>query len=125
MKPRSVPGTAAWYEVIVNPVLQLNRLARIALVTLIALVVVLVIVPVIDSIYLNNFYSPTTVIIPSLITAALGIACYAAGWLLIVGMAGSTPPARPAAALYLLGAILALIVMVILVLSGAVDAMQV
>lgn len=125
MKPRPVTGTAAWYETIVNPVLQLNRLARIALVTLIALVVVLVLVPVIDSIYLNNFYNPATVIIPSLIAAAVGIACYAAGWFLIVGMAGGTPPARLAAALYLLGGVVALIVMVILVLSGAVDAMQV
>lgn len=124
MKSHSKPRSSAWYEVIARPVLLLNRLARIAVVTLSALIVTLVVMPAVDFVYLTRFYDPSTTAIPAWGIALIAVGWYVTGWILIVGSAGRTPRPRPAAAVYLLIAGAMLIVMLILVVSGAVDALR-
>lgn len=83
-------------------ILALPRMARIVIVALLALAAVLVASPVVDTVYLRYFYTPETVIVPSLVTAALGLLAYLAGWRLIVGTVGVQPESSRAAQVYLI-----------------------
>jgi hypothetical protein len=125
MKTPSKPRPSTWYEGIARPVLLLNRLARIAVVTLGTLILAMVVMPLVDLIYLTYFYDPATTAVPAWIIAITAVIWYGAGWILIVGSSGRPPAPRPATAVYLLAAGAMLIVMLILVVSGAVDALRV
>ncbi len=94
-----------WIDGMIRWTFQLSRIGRILVCAVIALAATLTIRPLIDLIYLNNFYDPATVIVPAWIATAVGIAVYALGWRLVVGIAGETPqPSRFAAYYLVLGA---------------------
>lgn len=125
MKSQPKPRPSTWYEGIARPVLQLNRIARIAVVTLSTLILAMVVMPLIDLVYLTHFYDRATTYVPAWVIAIVAVIWYGVGWIVIVGSSGRSPTPRPITAVYLLAAGAMLIVMLILVVSGAVDALRV
>jgi hypothetical protein len=87
---------------VIRRVFRLSRAGRILVCAMIALAATLTIRPLIDLIYLDNFYDPSTVIVPAWIATAVGIAVYVIGWRLVVGMVGETPTPSRAGAYYLM-----------------------
>jgi hypothetical protein len=85
----------------VETILNLPRLVRIILVILPTFALVLILQPVIDWIYLRFFFTIETRSLASLINAAAALVFFLAGWWLIVGNVGDTPPQRRAAQVYL------------------------
>ncbi len=86
-----------------------------------ALAVTLAITPIVDGVYLANFYSVDTRIVPSLISTALGIGFYVVGWRLIIGYAGETPAPRRAVLWYFCIGAAACAVVAVLVVIGAIS----
>jgi len=123
-RPAVSPPVMSWWQQIAGPVLRLPRLARIALVTIAALLVALLIFPLIDRVYLENFYDPATVGLPALLVAAAGLLTYGVGWGLLLGLDRSAPPARPLTALYLVAVLLALLGVAVLVAIGVANLAQ-
>ncbi len=110
--PRSEP----W----LGRLLRLPRLVRIGFAFLCAMSLTLALFPLVDEIYLRWFYAPQTVLLPSLISAGLGLMSYLAGWLLMVGQAGDDSGLRPRRALlwYLVISTLALLTAFLLLIQG-------
>lgn len=79
---------------VVGWLMGLSRLWRIVIAGFFSLMVVVAVSPVIDEIYLRFFYSERTVIVPSLITMAMGVTMYAVGWWLFIGDAGDNAAQR-------------------------------
>lgn len=96
--------------------LALPRIWRIALVSLFALAVTLAVTPIVDNFYVDNFFSMDTRLLPSLFSVGLGIATYAVGWRLLIGMVGDAPQPRKATLWYLIFGIVMLAL--VLVLAG-------
>lgn len=96
----------------------LPRLGRILIASLFALAVTLAVRPVIDLIYLDNFYTPDTVGVPAWIATAVGFGMYAVGWRVYVGLTGETPQPGRAPALFLAVGAAALIVVIVLSVHG-------
>ncbi len=105
-----------WYLRPVALLLRLPRFGRLLLAALPALAVAIVTQPIVDQIYLNNFFSERTVVLPSLIIAGLALGTYFIGWVIYVGTPGQTPTANRRVLAYLL---MSLIVIVIAGLSAA------
>jgi hypothetical protein len=101
-------------------IVSLSRLSRILLAALFALAITLMITPVVDGIYLNNFFSSDTRMIPALVSTALGLGYYGVGWRLIVGYVGEKPIPRPAVLWYFGMGAAACIIVLALVFIGAV-----
>lgn len=72
-------------------VVELPRFARIVLCAVFALAVTVLLTPLVDQVYLENFFQPDTVMLPALLSAAVGIAVYAIGWRVFVGYVGERP----------------------------------
>ena len=72
-------------------VVELPRLARIALCALFGLMLTGLLSPLVDTLYLNNFYSPETAMLPALVSTAAGFIVYGIGWRVFVGYAGERP----------------------------------
>lgn len=74
--------------------LGLPRVLRILIVALLALMTVLAVSPIIDEVYLTYFFDLSTDpsrlerLLPSFVTAAIGLASYMAGWIMVVGAVG-------------------------------------
>jgi len=108
---------------VLNTVLQrlvaLPRWARIGLALVFAIALTLLVTPIIDFIYLSRFYNASTLVLPSLISTAAGVAFYFIGWRLMVGFAGEAP--KPSAALlwYFVAGMVILLITLALVVSGA------
>lgn len=96
-----------------NQIVGLPRLARIVIAAIVALVTVLVASPIVDAIYLRHFYTPGTVMLPSLVAAGLGLLMYLIGWRLIVGTAGVNSPISRGHLIYLAGGALLVIAAVV------------
>lgn len=97
-------------------ILGWSRIVRILVATFFALAVTAAVFPLSDSIYIANFYSDETRILPSFIAAAFGIIMYVVGWWLLVGTRGETPPERPTLIVYVaFGMIVSLFVLVLIV----------
>lgn len=103
---------------IMHRLLQLPRFVRILIVIVIAVLVVLPIIPTIDAVYVDYFFSPDTVIVPSLVLAAVGLLMYLAGWRWFVGTVGEPPPMRRVLWWYFGIALLAVMIDVILIVQG-------
>jgi hypothetical protein len=101
-------------------VIHLPRLTRIVLSAVFALAVTLAITPIVDRIYLDNFYSPDTRIIPALITTIIGLAYYVFGWRTIIGYVGETPPARREVFWYFIVGTVACLIVIVLTVFGAI-----
>ena len=126
---KTAPASSGWgtdlSQKLVQRIIGLPRLVRIILVAVLALAVTLALSPMIDDVYFRLAFDPLyaaapTVarILPSLITASVGLAMYAVGWWLVIGTVGETPQHRIAVLWYVGLGLLALIVVVILVIRG-------
>jgi hypothetical protein len=82
-------------------ILSLPRLVRIFLIVIPTFAVVVILQPVIDAIYLRYFFTMETRNLASLVTAAIALLYFLAGWLLVVGNVGEAPQPRPALRIYL------------------------
>ncbi len=102
--PRS--GSEPAWQTLAAQMLALPRLARILIAAIVALVTVLVASPVVDAIYLRYFYTPDTVIVPSLVAAGLGLLMYLVGWRLIVGTVGANSPISRGVLVYMVSGVL-------------------
>ncbi len=98
--------------------LTLPRLLRIAIVLLLAIGTTLAIFPLVDRIYIQYFFASDTVILPSLVSAAVGALMYVSGWQLYVGTVGHTRPATRALWLYFAIGIAALLIDIGLIVQG-------
>ena len=105
----------------IERIIRLPRLTRIIMAAVFALALTLVITPIVDGIYLSNFYDPGTREAPALISTALGVVFYLLGWRLIIGFAGDVPPANRAVLWYLGVGVLACVLVVGLVVFGAIS----
>jgi hypothetical protein len=95
-------------------VVNLPRLVRILLAAVFALSATLAVFPLVDYLYLSYMFTPDTRLLPSFVSAGIGVVTYLLGWWLIVGAAGSTPPSRPAVFWYVcVGVFLMLLVIVL------------
>jgi hypothetical protein len=111
-------------ENLVVSILALPRLSRIALSVVFALMVILVVRPIIDVIYLDNFYvaNPETNMLPTWVATGIGLIMYVAGWRLIVGIAGETLTVRRATLYYLFVGIGSALWVVALIVHGLITA---
>ncbi|MCU0481147.1 MAG: hypothetical protein MUE54_08040 [Anaerolineae bacterium] len=83
-KPANTSPRPTFWE----QVASMNRLLRLLLVAIFAISTTLAFSPLIDSIYLQYFFTPETRILPSLIAMGLGLVMYAFGWFYLVGSFG-------------------------------------
>jgi hypothetical protein len=96
--------------------LSLARVWRLVMVGVFGLCFTLAVTPLVDNLYTTYFFSMDTRIVPSLVSSALGIVVYIAGWRLLVGMRGEVPKPTRAAFWYLVAGIVC--VGLVLVLLG-------
>lgn len=102
-------------------IVRLPRLTRIVLAAVFALALTLVITPLVDGIYIANFYDVDTREAPALLSTALGVVFYLVGWRLIIGFAGQIPPTNKAVVGYLGVGTLVCVLVVVLVVIGAIS----
>lgn len=119
-KSSSIAATqnASLPDRLIARVLGLPRLARILIVAVFGLAATAALFPIVDRIYLTNFFSEQTIVIPSLVSAGVGIIMYVAGWVLMVGTRGSPLPKRPAILVYILFGIIIVLYVLILIVNG-------
>jgi len=103
---------------LVERVLLMPRLARMLVAATFALAAALLVTPLVDNVYIENFFSMETRLLPALVSAGLGLVVYAVGWRLLVGVVGETPSVRPATRYYLIFGVVLLVLVVILVAFG-------
>ncbi|MBZ0291548.1 MAG: hypothetical protein K8L99_03180 [Anaerolineae bacterium] len=110
---------------IVQRIVELPRLVRIVLVALLALMVTLALSPMVDELYFRLLFDSLAVVsvwlarvLPSLVTASIGLVMYAVGWWLVVGTVGETPAPRLVVLWYFGVGLLALVVVVFLLIRG-------
>jgi hypothetical protein len=94
------------------------RALRMILVIAFALTVTIAFSPLVDNLYLSFFYTPATTVLPSIVSVALGLVMYVAGWRIIVGTVGETPAAQWAVLWYFGIGLLAVVLIIILVMQG-------
>ncbi|PJF26192.1 MAG: hypothetical protein CUN53_08950 [Phototrophicales bacterium] len=111
-----------WIDGMVRRTLRFSRIGRILVCAVIALATTVTIRPLIDLVYLDYFYDPGTVIVPAWIATAVGIAVYAVGWRLVVGMAGEVPQPNRAAVYYLVVGVGLIVYIVVLTVHGLITA---
>ena len=104
--------------------LRLPRIARIVIVSVFAVGVTILVFPLVDRIYIENFFNADTVSVPALVSAGIGLVVYIIGWLLLIGTAGDRPPARQALAVYILAGVAVLASVITLLIIGAVIGSQ-
>jgi hypothetical protein len=102
----------------IDSLLGWPRIVRIGLVAIFALCVTLSLSPMVDEIYMGFFFSPQTIILPSLVSAAFGLVMYITGWWLMIGTIGEKPAARLAIIWYFALGVAAVLVVVILLMRG-------
>jgi hypothetical protein len=105
---------------LVERIVHLPRLTRIGLAALFALALTLAITPIVDRIYMDRFYDPTTRGVPAMVSTALGLVFYVVGWRVIIGYVGETPPARRAVFWYAAVGVTACLLVLLLVVIGAI-----
>ncbi len=114
MKKKESSGrTLPLWERVAVDLLEMPRLARMFVATFFALAVTLAVSPVIDIIYLNNFFDESTVIVPALVAGAFGLLMYIAGYLLIVGWQGEDLSPRRAVIWYVIVGLIAMLVVAV------------
>ena len=115
---KQAPQKTSIVERMVKPVLKLPRALRVVICALFALATALVLTPLIDLIYTELFFSPTTVIVPALVSTGFGMLMYLLGWWLLVGTAGEDLEPRPAMAWYLGIGMLVIVLALVLFITG-------
>ncbi len=104
--------------------LGLPRLVRIIAVAIFTLAFTLAVSPLVDYIYLVYLFTEQTRVLPSLVSAAIGVGFYVLGWWLLIGSVGEPRPARPAVLVYVTVGILALCLVIVLAVTGFSDAVS-
>lgn len=122
MKKAAVkPSEASFSERTIARLVHLPRVTRIALAAVFALALTLAITPIVDRVYMDNFYDPTTRGVPAMISTALGLVFYVVGWRVIIGYVGETPPARRSVFWYAAIGVASCILVILLVIIGAIS----
>lgn len=102
-------------------VAHLPRLARILLAALFAVATTLLLTPIVDNIYMTYFFDFNTRVLPSLVSTGIGVLIYIAGWVLMIGYAGEAVRPRKATFWYFVLGCVVLAVVVLLLITGALD----
>jgi len=102
----------------VGYILAWPRLARVLLVIATVLLWVMALFPLVDTVYVSYFFTPETIILPSLAMATLGLFVYVWGWLAVVGMVGERPEPALSARLFIATGLLLLLINMGLILQG-------
>lgn len=111
-----LPGIAGWLQA---KLMRMPRLLRIVLMFVLAAGITGAIFPLVDLIYVEYFFTPDSVIVPSYISTGIGALFFLVGWYLIVGPAGENRvSAHPALVVYLLIGIAALCLDIVLIIQG-------
>lgn len=118
--PKRTPALRVSWDLtrLVRWILDRPRVIRILMVAFFALSVTLAVFPIIDSLYVRFMFDESTVILPSFVSAALGIIMYIFGWRLIIGTIGDRLPVRSAVFWYVVVGILAILLVIGLMLQG-------
>lgn len=90
-------------------VLGLPRLVRILIAAFFALATTFALREVVDEIYIEYFFSESTRILPSFVSAGFGLLMYVIGWQLIVGTIGEDRQAKMATVGYFVIGLFALL----------------
>ncbi|MBI1280056.1 MAG: hypothetical protein GC179_18150 [Anaerolineaceae bacterium] len=112
--PERVPYVTYW----VRKILVWPRLTRIIIICVFALAVTALVFPLIDYVYMENFFNEQTIILPSFVSSGLGIITFGVGWWLLVGVRGEKRPERTAVFFYLVFGMLVLVVVFTLIING-------
>lgn len=99
-------------------ILGLQRIIRLVIVFVGALAVTSAFSPLVDYLYLSYMFTLETRVLPSLVSAVIGLVMFFFGWWLLVGSAGGTPAVRRGVVWYVIVAIGALIWVVVLSAFG-------
>lgn len=101
---------------------RIPRWGRILIVAIISLATTLAVFPQVDSIYIQYFFNENTRILPSYISAGIGMIMYLFGWFLLVGSTAYKPheqvSSSPALLWYIGLGVLALVACTVLLLYG-------
>lgn len=103
---------------LVRKILGWSRGIRIVLITLLSMGVTAAVFPLVDLIYIRGFFDENTRILPSFVTAGIGIIMYGLGWWLLVGIRGEQRPERIGILIYVFVGILAMLLVFILIITG-------
>lgn len=103
---------------IIDRVLLLPRLIRIFIVAFATLLLVMAIFPLVDIVYVTYFFTPGTVVLPSLISVSLGLVVYVWGWRSLVGLVGESPAPKLSSRAFIVLALLLLFFDLVLILQG-------
>jgi hypothetical protein len=103
---------------IVRQLAALPRLVRILLCAWVGIVVTAAVSAVVDYLYLNFLFDESTRILPSLVSAGIGIIVYGIGWWLMVGSIGAQTSVRRASIWYLLVGVLITLFLIVIAISG-------
>lgn len=106
-----------WLEAI-HRLFKLPRFVRIVIVFIFALAATLALSPLVDFVYLTYMFTAESRLLPSLVSAGVGLAMYLIGWWLFVGGVDELPPARRAVLLYVMVGILIVCLIIVLALTG-------
>ena len=109
-----VPYAVVW----IRKILRWSRLRRIVTVAIFSVAATTAIFPLVDRIYLTQFYNESTRMIPSFVSVSVGIIVYGVGWFLLVGTRGEQRPERIAVLLYVIAGILIVLFVLSLILGG-------
>jgi hypothetical protein len=115
LPPKSAP------ERLTVRLVQLPRLARIGFAALFAVSTTLLLTPLVDGIYMRNFFDFNTRILPAIVSTVVGIVVYFVGWMVFVGYAGETMQARRVVFFYFVFGCLMLAAVLLLLITGALD----
>jgi hypothetical protein len=96
----------------------LPRWGRILLCAAFAVATALLVTPIVDNVYVTNFFSQDTVMLPTVVSTLLGFVVYVVGYFLVIGQVGEVPPPRRAAVWYIALGLIALALVLILVMIG-------
>lgn len=105
-------------ESIIKRILHAPRIVRIIIVAVVGILFTSLVFPLVDSIYINYFFSESTTILPSFISTGFGIAIYGVGWWLLVGTRGTELQERPIILWYIIGSVIIFALVIILILNG-------
>lgn len=102
----------------IRRILGWSRPVRIVIATIFALATTTAVFPIVDSVYLANFFSDETRILPSFVAVGVGIIMYVVGWWLVVGTRGDLPPERIAVVIYFFCGVVVTIFVLLLIMNG-------
>jgi hypothetical protein len=105
-------------EQFIEQLAALPRMVRIGLCVWVGIVVTGLVSSIVDYLYLNFLFDEATRILPSLVSAGIGILVYGMGWWLMVGARGIEVTVRRASIWYLLVGVLITVVLVAFAVSG-------